>query len=125
MKCGFYMHHGAKTEPYSYIRTDFMYLCGKMSSKCNSLLICAKIVFQRAISSKMRYELWRGQNRDLCGCYMGGKRALNKVHDFRRKNRDFRWKAIPIKLFAFYETFGYVFKMLGLEKISPRQYVGP
>ena len=60
-----FMQHGAKTEPNSYFRTKFIHLCRKMNSKCNSLLICAQTVFQLSISSKMRYELRRGQNRDI------------------------------------------------------------
>ena len=38
-----------------------------------------KTVFQRLISAKMVYVFRCGQNRDISGCYMGGKRAFFQI----------------------------------------------
>ena len=60
-----YVHHGTKSEPNSYIRTSCMHLYMKFDAKSHSLLIGAKTVLQRALLSKMWYELRQGQNRDI------------------------------------------------------------
>ena len=46
--------------------------CDKMNAEFYPHQIRAKFAFQRTISVKIRYEISRGQNRDLCGSYVGG-----------------------------------------------------
>ena len=68
--------HGAKTEPNPFICTIFTDLYVWMGAQLYPHQICAKTVFQCEISAKMPYvSMWR-QNRDVCGCYMGDKRAF-------------------------------------------------
>ena len=70
-----------------------------MGAEFYLLTIRAKTVFQRAILAKMRYELWRGQNRDLCVCYMGGERAILKILYSSRKIVNFWCFLMKIDVF--------------------------
>ena len=86
LKCRFYIHHGAKTEPNTSIRTNHIHLYVQIDADFYPLLIRAKTVFQRQISAKMRYEFHMAQNWDIDGGYMGGKRGIlpfeSKMHHF-------------------------------------------